>query len=153
MTLTPGRYSPTAPAMDLHLDAVSGLLTNRNLARVFACTYGTWFMVVSGSLHAGLEEVYRDFSWRLLRVAISITQSLLATQPVGGWWLDGILQQQQKLGRWDGFLMSGQWECGHRRAGWPKSNLLLLGMGLQWLLHWPLPFCWHVFYHCEWWFC
>ena len=41
---------------------------------------------------------------------MSITKSPLATQPVGGWWVDSMLQWQQKLGKWDGFLMSGQWE-------------------------------------------
>ena len=41
---------------------------------------------------------------------MSITQSPLATQPSGGWRVDSMLQWQQKSGKWDGFLMSGQWE-------------------------------------------
>ena len=41
---------------------------------------------------------------------MSITQSLLATPPSGGWWVDSMLQREQKLGKWDGFLMSGQWQ-------------------------------------------
>ena len=41
---------------------------------------------------------------------MSITQSPLTRQPVGGWWVDSMLQRQQKLGKCDGFRMSGQWE-------------------------------------------
>ena len=53
---------------------------------------------------------FGDFSWWWLRAAMSITQSPLATQPSGGWWVESMLQRQQKSGKWDGFLMSGQWE-------------------------------------------
>ena len=41
---------------------------------------------------------------------MSTTQSPLATQPSGGWWVVSMLQWQQKSGKWDGFLMSEQLE-------------------------------------------
>ena len=57
-----------------------------------------------------VQERFGDFGWWWLRAAMSIIQSPLARQPSGGWWVDSMLQRQQKLGKWDGFLMSRQWE-------------------------------------------
>ena len=54
--------------------------------------------------------MFGDFRGWWLRAAMSITQSPLATQPSGGWWVDSMLQPQQKLGKWNAFLMSRQWE-------------------------------------------